>query len=727
MTNLLIVESPNKAATIQSILGAGWKVAASYGHIRDLPQRDLGVDTGSFELQYELGDRGKKIVTYLRPLIRAASAVYLATDPDREGEAISWHLKDALGLSERDYWRVTFNAINEKTIKAAIAQPRKIDMGLVHAQEARRALDRLVGYLVSPLLWDRLGPTASAGRVQSPAVRAVVERENEIEAFRPTRHFGAAVSFQDDAWSAEWDVRPFLKDGADYNLDADLAATAAACRSFRVESAETKEQREAPPAPFTTSTLLQAASVKLKFDPDKTAKLAQALFEGVQGGDHGHISYHRTDSANFSDESIAEIRQLAGSLGMEVPDTPRRFKEKSGSQGAHEAIRPTDLSVREAGQTDDERALYRLIWERAVASQLADAVYRVNTLNLVSTDSDQPFIFRACGRELLIPGWRAVTAVDAADEADDHERDDSGRVPSLIQGISIQAESGKVLNKITAAPPRYTEASLVKKLEQMEIGRPSTYAAIMKNIRDRGYVVIDKRKLRPTPLGRELIASLLTADFSFIEFSFTRQMEHQLDGIAAGEGSYAGIVSQVYQRLADDIGRVRGSGALPPRYPCPKCGQALRRVNGSSGVFWSCSGYRETGCDQVMDDRNGEPVERTSTPCPECSAPMYRRKGKFGFYWGCSAFKASGCKGVLPDDRGKPGTPKPPSVKTEFRCLAEGCGQPLIRRQGMSRAKTMKGKKIPARPYDFYACSGYPKCDATYQTDDAGNPILNPP
>lgn len=729
MTNLLIVESPNKAETIQSILGAaGWKVAASYGHIRDLPQRELGVDTDSFELQYELGDRGKKVVSYLRTLIKGADAVYLATDPDREGEAISWHLKDALGLAERDYWRVTFNAINEKTIKAAIAQPRKIDMGLVHAQEARRALDRLVGYMVSPVLWDRLGPTASAGRVQSPAVRAVVERENEIEAFRPTKHFGASVSFAGGAWSAAWDSRPFLQEGEEYNLDAGLAATAAACRTFRVQASETKEQREAPPAPFTTSTLLQAASAKLKFDPDKTAKLAQSLFEGVKGSDHGHISYHRTDSTNFSDESIAEIRQLAGELGMEVPEKPRRFKEKGDAQGAHEAIRPTDLSVREAGQTDDERALYKLIWERAIASQLADALYSVNTLDLVATDSERDFLFRARGRELVKSGWRAVTAIDATSESDDDAAEDDaaggGSVPSLEQGSSIEAESGKVLNKVTVAPPRYTEAALVKKLEDLGIGRPSTYASIMKNIRDRGYVVIEKRKLLPTPLGRELIASLLTADFAFIEYGFTRNMEGELDVIAEGNGDYASVVSGAYQGLASDIGRVRSSGALPPRYPCPKCGKALRRVNGSQGVFWSCSGYRETGCDQVMDDKGGEPVERTSYPCPDCSAPMYRRKGKFGFYWGCSAFKESGCKCILPDERGKPGAKKAPAVHSEFNCTADGCGKPLIRRTGMSKARTVKGKKLAARPYDFYACSGYPKCDATYQTGSDGNPEL---
>lgn len=724
MTKLLIVESPNKAETIQTILGADWKVTASYGHIRDLPQRELGVDTDSFELQYELGDRGKKVVSHLRALLKNADGIYLATDPDREGEAISWHLKDALGLQDRDYWRVTFNAINEKAIRAALEQPRKIDMGLVHAQEARRALDRLVGYMVSPLLWDRLGPHASAGRVQSPAVRAVVERENEIEAFKPTKHFGAAVSFDDGAWTATWDARPFLAEGAEYNLDVGMAASAAACRAFRVEDAETKEQREAPPAPFTTSTLLQAASVKLKFDPDKTAKLAQSLFEGQKGSDHGHISYHRTDSTNFSDESVAEIRELAGTLGLAVPDKPRRFKEKGDAQGAHEAIRPTDLSVREAGQTDEERALYRLIWERAVASQLADAVYSVNTLQLVSTDGEQAFIFRARGRELVKQGWRAVTAIDATSEAEEGEDDNGGSVPALDVGGQLSADAGKVLNKTTVAPARYTEASLVKKLEDLGIGRPSTYPSIMKNIRDRGYVAIEKRKVVPTPMGRDLVASLLTGDFAFIEFGFTRSMEGELDEIAEGNGAYSSVVASAYDSLASDVGRVSSSGALPPRFPCPKCGKAMRRAKGANGIFWSCSGYRDSSCDHVMDDKGGEPVERVSHPCPECSAPMYRRKGEYGFFWSCSGYKATGCKCSLPDERGKPGARKPPAVLSEFKCTAEGCGKPLIRRTGTSKPRKVKGKKLAARPYDFYACSGYPKCDATYQTNSDGEPTL---
>lgn len=724
MTSLLIVESPKKAETIQAILGDGWKVAASYGHIRDLPVRELGVDTDSFELEYELGERGQKVVGYLRKLIKSADRVYLATDPDREGEAISWHLKDALGLADNDYWRVTFNAINEKTIRGAIDQARKIDMGLVHAQEARRALDRLVGYMVSPLLWDRLGPKASAGRVQSPAVRAVVERENEIEAFRPTKHFGASVSFGDGAWSAAWDPRPFLGEGQDYNLDAGLAASAAGCRTFRVEAAETKEQRESPPAPFTTSTLLQAASVKLKFDPDKTAKLAQSLFEGVKGSDHGLISYHRTDSTNFSDESISEIRELAGELGMAVPEKARRFKEKGDAQGAHEAIRPTDLSVREAGQTDDERALYKLIWERAVASQLADALYSVNTVELVATDADQEITFRARGKELVKPGWRALTAADATAEDEDAESDAGGSVPALEVGSSIEADAGKVLNKTTSAPARYTEAALVKKLEDLGIGRPSTYPAIMANIRDRGYVVTEKRRLLPTPMGRDLVASLLTGDFAFIEFSFTRGMEEQLDEIAEGNNSYSRVVGGAYEGLASDVGRVSASGALPPRFPCPKCGKALRRVKGKQGVFWSCSGYRDDSCDQVMDDKAGEPVERQSHPCPDCSAPMYRRKGEYGFYWGCSAYRETGCKCTLPDERGKPGARKAPPVLSDFACTADGCGKPLIRRQGVSKARRVKGKKLAARPYDFYACSGYPKCDASYQTDGEGRPVL---
>lgn len=720
MTRLLIVESPNKAETIQNILGGDFKVLASYGHIRDLPQRSLGVDEATYELQYETGDRGKQVVSKLRAAARDCDGVLLATDPDREGEAISWHLKEALGLRPGSFKRVTFNAINERAIKDAISSPRDIDINLVRAQEARRALDRLVGYKVSPVLWDALGPV-SAGRVQSPAVRAVVEREAEIKGFKQTSHFGARVEFSDGAWSADWDTKPQLN-GADYMLDRSQAERAASFRAFRVTASDTVKKAKAPPAPFTTSTLLQAASVALKFSPEKTAKLAQALFEGERGSDHGHISYHRTDSRNFSPETIAEIRAYAQANDLALPDKPRSWKEKGDAQGAHEAIRPTDIARIEAGSSDDERALYRLIRERAIACQLADAVYSVTTVVLCAVD-DSAYTYRASGSVLVEAGYIALVAGDAPEDESDDDKETSGKVPPIAEGSELTATACKVLDKATRPPSRYTEASLVKKLEDLGIGRPSTYPAIMGNIIKKEYVALDKRYLVPTSLGNSLIETLMAGGFGFIDYSFTRSMEERLDDIAEGKDNYRSVVEQAATDLRDEVAAVVSCGKLKPRHACKLCGKAMRRVKAKEGggIFWSCSGYSE-GCKHSMDDKDGTPVERVSHPCPDCSKPMYRRKGEYGHYWGCSGY-GDGCKCIVLDDKGKPGAKKKPAVLSEHQCTK--CSKPLIRRQGMSKAKTVKGKKLPAKPYDFYACSGYPTCDASFDTGKDGMPVFN--
>ncbi len=483
---LLVVESPNKVKKIAGILGDGWIVEASVGHVRDLPHRELGIEGDGYELQYEYippkpipGSPGKFFAGGEARVARIASkaaeaeVVYLATDPDREGEAIAWHLKEALELSDDDYQRVTFSEITDSAVHKAVAQPRRLDMQLVHAQEARRALDRMVGYLVSPLLSDQLGMSLSAGRVQSPAVRLVVDREREIQGFRETNHFGARVSFDGGAWQAEWHTKPFLQGDQKYILDEALASRAAACRDFAVIASETTTQAEAPPKPFSTALLLQAASVTLKFDPEVTAKLAQKLFE------QGVITYIRTDSVNFSDEAIAELRAHAQQNGWAVPATPRRFKAKSDAQEAHEAIRPTHIDATEAGETPDERALYRLIWLRSMASQLADARYSVNTVELQARAGSETFEFRAKGRTLLDAGWRVLTASDAAEDPDAGDGEDDapadGKVPKLDAGSAKRADSGQLLKKRTKPPTRYTKATLIKKLEACGIGRPATY------------------------------------------------------------------------------------------------------------------------------------------------------------------------------------------------------------------------------------------------------------
>ena len=605
--NLMIVESPNKVKKIKTFLGPGWEVAASVGHIRDLPQKTLGVTTPDYQLQYEYTERGKNVVDDLKRRAVRAEAVYLATDPDREGEAIAWHLKESLEL--KHYQRVTFDAITQDVIEKALNKPRQLDMNLVHAQEARRGADRLVGYKVSPALSRQTGISGlSAGRVQTVAVRFVVERQREIENFKTTIHFGAEAIFEDGKWTAQWDTKPFLKKGEKYILETALAEQAALCRDFLVTQAATKPARQAPPAPFTTATLLQAASVTLGFKPDQTAQLAQNLFA------QGLITYHRTDSQNFSAEALAEIRAFAEKNNLPIPPKARTWKSKDSAQEAHEAIRPTHLEERAAGEGDAERRLYSLIWNRAVASQLADAEYSVNTLRLESEQGEEKFIFKSTGRTLTVPGWRSLTAKDAAeeDEGDEKKEVDNGKVPALEVGTALESTSTRILNKQTKPPNGYTQAGLIKKLESEGIGRPSTYPAILKNIMTRGYLTEGKKILMASNLAYLLIDSL-TGRFRFVEYDYTRALEKELDDIACGKALYLTVVSALDTQLKAELGQLHltpatpsgGAGVLPappegvdptaaPGIPCPKCKYGrMRRPTGRD--FYGCDRFRE-GC-----------------------------------------------------------------------------------------------------------------------------------
>ncbi len=545
---LMIVESPNKIRKIKAILGAGWEVAASVGHIRDLPVKDLGLGMPGYVPEYELSERGADVVKRLRGMAaKAKEGVYLATDPDREGEAIAWHVSEALKL--KGARRVTFDSITPEVVRRALERTRAVDMHLVHAQEARRVLDRLVGYQVSPLL----GRGLSAGRVQSPAVRLVVEREREIAAFVEVRHFGAELLFgvKPDAWRAQWE--PALPKGEKYCLDEELAKRAAASRECVVTESGNKKVMQAPPPPFTTSTMLQAASVRLRWKPDVTAGVAQKLFEA------GLITYHRTDSVNFSAEALREVRAYAEGRGLPLPGAARKFKSKGGAQEAHEAVRPTHFEDEHAGEDPSQQALYRLIWERAVASQLADAEWSVNTTRLRAAAGSAAFLFRAEGRVLVAPGWRGLTGRDAAEE--DEEAQGDGRVPVLVVGKAVTARDGRVLYKKTEPPTRYTQATLIKRLEGLGIGRPSTYPAILKNVQGRGYVDDEGKYLRPTGVG-EAVVDGLVGRFGFVEYAFTRDLERDLDRIAEGQAEYLPVVRAADERLREEIGKASGFSAV---------------------------------------------------------------------------------------------------------------------------------------------------------------------
>ncbi len=668
MKTLLIIESPGKRKKLESILGAGYTVLASFGHIRDLPERELGVSSPDYRPQYVTDDdRAKKTVAQLKKAAAGVDRVLLATDPDREGEAIAWHVAEALKLKKRE--RITYGEITEKAVKAAVAAPRAIDMNLVHAQEARRVLDRLVGYRVSPALSDKVGTRLSAGRVQSPAVRLVVERERAIRAFTPTTHYGAALSAGTPVWKATWE--PVLPDGAEYQLDAELAAEAAAVRQLRVESFQDGTSTAAPPAPFTTSTLQQAAQAALKLKPKQTMEVAQRLYE------QGAITYMRTDSPNLSDEACEAIAAYAQANGLPLADKRRRWKAKGNAQEAHEAIRPSSIEDTEAGENEQEKALYRLIWARAVASQLAEATFatRAATFTSIELVGGGTAAFAAKGRTLTDPGWKALYD----DGEDDEEAESSNPVPVLQEGQTVTMEQGEVLTKTTKAPKRYTLATLVKELEAKGIGRPATYAAILDNISRREYIAEDKKGFLSASPVAEQIVDALVGTFDFIELDYTRELEQDLDEVAEGRKTYTAVVAGADEKLGAKIGRLAPADSCP----CPECGKPLRRRTGRNGPFWGCSGYPD--CKVTLPDADGKPGER-------------------------QAGRADGTAASGTSSKAGQGAESP------FKCGE--CGKSL-------QHKVLTAEKDPkGRGWDFWGCTGYPKCKKTYKTGEDGEPIL---
>ncbi len=618
--NLLIVESPNKTKKIRAILGPGWNVQACFGHVRDLPQREMGLAPPDFKPHYEIIERAVPHVRKLKEMAKSARQVYLATDPDREGEAIAWHLSVALRLKNPE--RVCFNEITEKAVQAAMQAPRKIDLDRVAAQEARRALDRLVGYMVSPELCRRLDGKLSAGRVQSPALRLVVEREREIERFKPLKHFGVTLFFDGPAgdWWAHWLPKPLLPEGEEHWTDEAFARRVAEVREVVVVGFRDNERRFEPPAPFTTSTLQQAASAKLNMNPKKTMDVAQALFE------QGLITYMRTDSPNLSDEAVAEIRAYCEAQQMPLAPQPRVWQAKASAQEAHEAIRPTHVNQRSAGGDASERSLYQLIWERAVASQMAAAVYDVRqaVMESVQPVDDKTLRFGAKGERLKFAGWLSLTGGDAADEGEYEGRDNP--VPPLKSGDLLTAKDAKLSEKKTEPPRRHTQAGLVRALERQGIGRPSTYAAIMEGLVRRGYVEIKGKMMHPTAIGKAVVDALKPA-FSFLAYDFTARMEDRLDEIALGRLKYLDVVTETHAVLEREIGALPGPSRrafgpkaevdeAAPKHDCPQCGKPLRRIKGRNGWFWGCSGFKE-GCKLTLDDRAGEPVARVHGGRPE--------------------------------------------------------------------------------------------------------------
>jgi DNA topoisomerase-1 len=743
--NLVIVESPAKAKTINKYLGTDFEVVASKGHVRDLPKSRFGIDIeGGWTATYRVLDDRRELIADLKKRASAAGMVYLAPDPDREGEAIAWHLREALGLKDAKVQRVTFNEITKKAVEKAFAEPRKIDDQLVAAQEARRFLDRIVGYQLSPLLSRTMAEKLSAGRVQSVAVRLICEREDEIERFIPQEYWkvfaivrpeslgGSAPALvarikKSSSKKQEADIEEEEGDGKDGEVTStktdevpegafqtDLAewdgkkfeATSQAQAepivrelekaAWLVSKIEQKDRQERPPAPFTTSTLQQQASLRLRFAAKRTMMIAQKLYEGKEMGSEGSvalITYMRTDSTRLSDDAVTACRGFIESTYGKpyLPDAPVKYESSKDAQGAHEAIRPTDVAYtpeRVAPYlTAEELKLYTLIYNRFVACQMKPAVFAVTSVEITAGKA----VFKATGRTLKFDGFRRVLVPGKSEDT---------LLPPMKEKEKLAPLNLTASQHFTEPPPRYNEASLVKTLEKEGIGRPSTYAAIMSKIVERTYVELKERRFFATDLGRKVNALLIEHFPQVMDLKFTRHMEEELDQIETGKFQRNEVLSEFYEPFSQAI-KTAETKMLADAEKCPMCGAPLAKRFSKFGQFFGCSRHPE--CSYIKRAGGNEPTEppkQTEHKCPDCGEVLMEHTGPRGTYLRCETCKMK----VVLDAEGKPVAASRP---TEHAC--DKCGKPMLLRQGP------RGQ--------FLACSGYPKCKNAMDADAKGNPI----
>ena len=722
--NLVVVESPAKAKTIKKYLGPDFEVVASYGHVRDLIPKEGAVDPEhGFEMKYQIIERNEKHVQAIAKLLKDADALYLATDPDREGEAISWHLFELLKarrqIGKRPVYRVVFNEITKRAVQEAVANPRALAYDLVNAQQARRALDYLVGFNLSPLLWKKIRRGLSAGRVQSPALRLICERETEIEAF-----------LRQEYWSIEADcqgeTRPFaarlvefagdkveqftITDGA-RAAEVQAALEQAADGKLRVEQVERKQRKRFPAPPFITSTLQQEAARKLGFTALRTMRVAQQLYEGVDvgGGAVGLISYMRTDSVNLAQEAIAEIRAYVTERYGEgyLPEQPRLYKTKAkNAQEAHEAIRPTSV-LREPGTVKaflsvEQFKLYELVWKRSVACQMAHALINQVSVSLSAGPGNG---FRATGSTVAEPGFMRVY-LEGRDDATAADDDEDSNLPPMQEGDLIDLKAIRAEQHFTEPPPRFSEATLVKALEEFGIGRPSTYASIITTLQEREYVVLDKKRFLPTDVGR-VVNKFLTEYFAtYVDYDFTARLEDDLDAVSRGEAEWVPLLERFWRPFKERIDHtqetVKRSDVTqePIAETCPKCGGPLSIRLGRNGRFIGCTNYPE--CDYTRDlnadKAAGEPKEVIEgRVCPDCGSPLEVKNGRYGKFIGCSGYPK--CKHIEPLERPE---------DTGVTC-------PKCTKGTLQKKKSRRGKV-------FFSCSTYPKCDYAVWNEPIAEP-----
>ncbi|MFL6279262.1 MAG: type I DNA topoisomerase [Vicinamibacterales bacterium] len=714
---LVVVESPAKAKTINKYLGRNYKVIASMGHVRDLPKSKLGVDIkDDFEPSYEVIASRKKVLKDLKDAAKESEDIYIATDPDREGEAIGWHLAEELGAGNRKkIRRLMFNEITKRGILAALEHPTSINQQMVDAQQARRVVDRLVGYKISPILWEKVRRGLSAGRVQSVALKLVCDREREIDAFVSEEYWNITARLAAGV-PPEFDAKLQKRDGASIKVGSQAEADAILAdlkqADWVVASVTTKERKKNAVPPFITSKLQQAA----RFPVKKTMMVAQQLYEGIElpgEGSVGLITYMRTDSTRVSEQALTDVRELIGTkYGPDfVPEKPNIYKAKADAQDAHEAIRPTsmlyDPEMVRAHLTPDQLYLYRLIWNRFVASQMPPATFDETTVDINAAQ----YVFRVKGSVPKFAGWMAVynqetveakTEGPGPDAVTPEDEDGSGILPAMQEGDRLQLRELRPEQKFTQPPPRYSEATLVKALEENGIGRPSTYASIISVIQARDYVNKIDSRFKPTMLGRMLVDRLLSPAFDdILDVEYTRNLEEDLDKIEEGTSNYKKTLGSFYKKFEKDLKRASKEminlkeGVQPdPPVVCDKCGKPMVIKAGKFGLFLACSGYPE--CENTRELETPEPGsdgEGLDETCENCGRPMAMKRGRFGQFLACTGY---------------------PECKTTRKIITT--------KQGMTAAKPdqMLDEKCPkcesnlvlkhGRFGEFTACSNYPAC-----------------
>ena len=716
--SLVVVESPAKAKTINKYLGRDFKVIASMGHIRDLPKSKLGVDVDDdFNEEYVSLESRKKVLKDLKDAAKDATAIYVATDPDREGEAIGWHVIQELKGKKRKFHRLTFNEITKKAVQEALNHPRAIDEKMVDAQRARRVLDRLVGYKISPLLWDKVRRGLSAGRVQSVALKLICDREREIEQFVPVEYWHVFARLA-GSQPPEFEAKLFKKSGDTITVSNEAESKAVLDglerAQWTVTSVVTKERKRNPAPPFITSKLQQTA----RFPVKKTMMLAQQLYEGgieIPGLTGGLITYMRTDSVRVADEAVVQVREyIAGAFGDDyVPEKPNAYKTKADAQDAHEAIRPTSLQhdpeTVKAFLTQDQYSLYRLIWNRFVASQMPPATFDETTVDITAGD----YLFRVKGTVPKFPGWMATygltpgeseqkeTSGPAAGEASDEDDAASGVLPPLAEGDRLELKALRPEQKFTQPPPRFSEATLVKELEENGIGRPSTYASIIGVLQDREYVNKTEGRFKPSALG-VMISDILTKSFDdIIDVEYTRSLEEDLDKIEEGKTDYVKTLTAFYKKFKKDLARA-GKEMIDLKKgveigeACDKCGHPMLKRVGKFGPFIACSAYPE--CTNTREVETQEPEsesgEEEIEPCENCGKPMAVKRGRFGPFLACSGYpECKTTRKLIANKQGGLTAAKRDQVLDE---LCPKCNANLVVKQG--------------RFGEFTACTRYPEC-----------------